>query len=513
MIRVVTNSEMRELDNLAIKNYGIPGIVLMENAGRNSAEIIINKCRDLEIESVLIFTGKGNNGGDGFVVARYLHNFGLNVQIYLLAEAKDLSGDAKTNFEICSNSSIDIQHVKKINQITRPKSSFLIVDALLGTGVKGAVQDFYAEVINWINDQTVFVCSMDIPSGLSGDSAEVPGPAVSADLTCTMGLPKISSFFYPARSFFGDQQQIDIGFPARLEYDTASGISAVSEDDIFFRDPDPSLHKHKAGRVFILGGSTGMTGALVLSAKAATIAGAGLVITGIAESLNPVLENKLTEQLSIPLPENENGILGSESLENIREKIDWCHTFLAGPGAGRHKKTLSVLKNSIEYSLKQNKKIIIDADALFLLATEKKLLSQLNENCIITPHHGEFARLKTTDKNVLKFQPWKVLQEFMNNYNFVTNLKGAPSIVGHKNQGLFINTSGNPGLAKGGSGDILAGLIAGLCASGFEPLSASVYSNYIHGVAADNAAEKWGIRSFSMENLLDEIKLVFKNLY
>lgn len=513
MIKIVSNSEMREMDSKAINQYGVPGIVLMENAGRNTAEIILNKCDELEIDTVLIFAGKGNNGGDGFVIARYLANYGIETTIYILAVETEISGDAKTNFEICSKSNINIVPLSDIQTISMPLKPFLIVDALLGTGVNGAVHGFYAEVIKWINQQPSFVCAVDIPSGLSGDNADIKGPVVLADLTCTMGLPKLSMFFQPARSCCGDIRQIDIGFPAELQESDSIKINVVDQDDIFFSDPDPSLHKHKAGRVFVLGGSSGMTGAVVLSSKAASIARAGLVVAGVAKSLNSILETKLTEQLSIALPEAEPGIVGSDAVDPINEKIDWCDALLVGPGAGRHKQTLSILHDAIEYALKLDKKIVIDADALFLIARDKKLLSTLNENCVITPHHGEFLRIDELAKEKINGQPWQALNDFIDKYPVVTNLKGAPSIVGQYKQGLFINSTGNPGLAKGGSGDILAGMIAGLCASGYDTLDAAVYANYIHGFAADKAAEKWALQSFSMENLLDEIKLVFKEFY
>jgi ADP-dependent NAD(P)H-hydrate dehydratase / NAD(P)H-hydrate epimerase len=513
MIKVALNSEMRELDNAAIKNYGIPGIILMENAGRNTAEIILDKCQELEIPSVLIFAGKGNNGGDGFVIARFLDNYGLDVVVYLLGDEDKLTGDARTNYLICKKSQINIKPIKTVKDILVPNVSFLIVDALLGTGVKGSVEGFFADAINWINEQAAFVFSVDIPSGLSGDSARAAGPAVMADATCTMGLVKTSMLFYPARSFCGELHQIDIGFPADLEENAPGKIFAIDEDDIFFDDPDPLLHKHKAGRTFILGGSPGMTGALVMSAKAASIAGAGLVTCALPGSLNPILENKLTEQLTLALAEEQPGILSEEALDVIKDKIDWCHSFLVGPGYGRNEKNLSIMAQSINYALQQKKKIIIDADGLFLLASDKKLLHKLNDNCLITPHHGEFLRLNESALEWIEVQPWKVLDDFVEQYSCVTNLKGAPSMTGQKGQGLFINTTGNPGLAKGGSGDILAGLIAGLCASGFNPLNASIYSNYIHGYAADEVAKKWGIRSFTMENLLKQLKLVFKKFY
>ncbi len=513
MINVVSNSEMRAMDQRSINEFGIPGIVLMENAGRNSAESILEVCDSEKIYSVLIFAGKGNNGGDGFVIARYLAKNDIDVIVYLAAKKESISGDALTNLQICLNCGIEIEEIDSISQINVPSEKFLIIDALLGTGVKGTAVNIFANLIEWINDQNSFTFSIDIPSGLSGDIAEINGPVVEAQKTLTMGLPKLSQYFHPARSCIGELEIIDIGFPLAIEEDPRLNIHHIDEFDLTLELPMADLNKHSAGRVFILGASSGMTGAVVLSAKGASLSGAGLVVCGVAESLNPILENKLTEQMSLSLPESKPGILGNPAITQIKEKIDWCHCVLLGPGIGRDTKTLELIEQVIIYSIKKNKKIVIDADALFLLSTKPDLLKNLSKNVLLTPHYGEFNRIFPKGKKTLKAQPWKALQDFNKQCKAVTNLKGAPSMVGEKQDGIFINSTGNPGLAKGGSGDLLAGMIAGLTASGMDLLEASVAANFIHGKAADNAAEKWGIRSFTMENLMDEIKLAYYELY
>jgi len=512
MINVVSNSEMRALDQRAINEFGIPGIVLMENAGRNSAEAILEVCDSEEIYSVIIIAGKGNNGGDGFVIARYLANNDVDVVVYLAAKKESISGDAQTNLQICENSSIEVVEINSVSQINTPCEDFIIVDALLGTGVKGSVKNLYADLIKWINDQNSYTFSIDIPSGLSGDYIEISGPIVEAQKTLTMGLPKLSQYFYPARSLVGDLEIIDIGFPIDLEEDPQNNVHCIDESDLIFDFPNADLHKHSAGRVFILGGSTGMTGAVVLSAKGASLSGAGLVICGVAESLNSILENKVTEQMSMALPEIKPGVLGKTATTLVNEKIDWCHSVLIGPGIGRDAKTFELVQQAILYSIKKKKKIIIDADALFILSTKPELIKLLTEDVVLTPHHGEFSRLFPRGKKTLKTQPWKVLQDFNKQCKAITNLKGAPSMVGEREDGVFINSSGNPGLAKGGSGDLLSGMIAGFAAGGMDLVEASVSANFIHGKAADNAAGKWGVRSFTLENLMDEIKLVFKEL-
>lgn len=512
MIKIVSNKQMREMDDTAIDGFGIPGIVLMENAGRNTAEAILDICEQTGIYHAIIVCGKGNNGGDGFVIARYLVKAGIDVDVFLAAKELDISGDALINLNICKKSDIEIREINSIDQFKDIPENSIIIDALLGTGVKGEIKGLYAEIIHWINQQDAFICAVDIPSGVSGDEA-YSNFAVEADVTFTMGSPKLSQYFYPARSFTGDLEVIEIGFPEKLIHQSQIKINAVYEDDIIFPDPDPMLYKHSAGKVFILGGSPGLTGAVVLAAKGASLAGAGLVYAGIAASLNPVIENKLTEQMSVPLTEQTPGILDITAIDAVLEKIDWCHTLLIGPGMGRNDDSFELFKKAVRFAVKKERTIIVDADGLYFLNKDRDILQLLNENCILTPHHGEFLRFIPTAAELIKHQPWEVLQSFSAKNLFVTNLKGAPSMVSQQQQGIYINTNGNPGLAKGGSGDLLGGMIAGMTSAGIDAVTACINANFIHGKAADNVIEKFGMRAFSLDDLMQEIKIVFKDFY
>ena len=512
MIPLVTNQQMRSLDNKAINQYAVPGIVLMENAGRNAAEIILEKLHGENVDSVLIFCGKGNNGGDGFVIARYLHKKNIQTKLYLLAEKADIKGDAKINMDICEKSKIPIKEISAISQIEKPDKKLWIVDALLGTGVKGAVDGLYKEAIKWINHNKAYVFAIDIPSGISGDQADVAGICIEADSTITMGLPKISQYFLPARKFVGTLHTVDIGFPDDLITNEQFENVAVSEEDIKLPLVDLQLNKHTAGRIFILGGSPGMTGAVAMAAKAASLSGAGLVITGSAKSFLDILESKLTEQMNYPLPEIESGILGLNALDKVKEKCDWADTIVVGLGMGRHPETIKLILKTVKYIISLNKKLILDADALFAISQNPSVLSELSESCILTPHHGEFLRIFPDAKKDITNQPWQALKEATKKTQAVINLKGAPSMTSSAKSRIFVNTSGGPGLAKGGSGDILSGLICGFCASGLSALDASVTANYIHGKAGDSCSEKYGKRTFSMEQLLNQIQQEIKRL-
>lgn len=513
MIGVLSSAEMRNFDSRAINEFGIPGIVLMENAGRNISEEITEICNEGDIGQVVIFAGKGNNGGDGLVIARYLDKNGIDVKVYLAAKKTALTGDAKINLDICINTNIAVQEVKSIQDINAPSGMFLIVDALLGTGAQGAVQGLYGQIIEWMNDQEALVCAVDMPSGLSPDYVNPAEPIVHADFTCSLGMPKLSQLFYPARQYIGELEIMDIGFPIDIEEDPSVNVHLVEEEDVVLAGPDATTHKHSAGRLFILGGSNGMTGAVTMAAKAASLAGTGLVVAGVAASLNTILEIKLTEQMSLALPEDKPGVLGNKALAKVKEQIEWCDTLLIGPGMGRERATLDLIRATIRYAIEQKKRMVIDADALFLLSVHKELISQFNSDVILTPHHGEFKKIAPKSFKKVELQPWKVLQEFIKGNKAVVNLKGAPSVVGQADDGLFINPTGNPGLAKGGTGDVLAGLIAGFSATGMDSMQAAVFANFIHGKAGDVAAEKVGQRSISIEDLLNGIKEVMNGLY
>jgi len=510
MLKVVTNEQMKKMDNFTINEIGVPGMVLMENAGSQSADIIDEFCNNHNISEIYILTGKGNNGGDGFVIARHLSKRKYNVRLYMTCKTDDLKGDALTNAQICEKAGIHCIHVEQLSELDKISSCSLIVDALLGTGIKGAVSGFYKDLINWVNEQNAPVVSIDIPSGLNGNSALVEGSAVEADITVTMGLPKCAQLFYPARESAGQLFIADIGMPETVENDPDIWLNLVEDEDILLPRPSSWQNKYSAGTVFILSGSPGMTGAAIMAAQSASIAGSGLVTVGIPEKLHTVLETKLTEELTIPLPCTDTSVISAAALAKIYEKIDWCSAFLIGPGLGREDQTLSIMKSSIEYALKKDKPMVIDADALFYLSKHPELFDKLRENVVLTPHHGEFIRLSKNSKHEMQAQPWLALHKFLENLNCIVNLKGAPSIVGSSDRGLFINSTGNESLAKGGSGDVLAGLIAGFLGRGISADNAAIFGNYFHGQAADEAVQDMTITSLQPTDLLGYLKRIIR---
>jgi len=505
MIKVVSNNEMRQLDNYTINELKVPGIVLMENAGYRSFVKIKQICNEKGIRKAYIFTGKGNNGGDGFVVARHLVKAGFGVQVFSLAVGDELKGDAKVNYTVCVNYKIPVNKIESTEDLPEKVGHAVIVDAIFGIGLKGAVRGFAAEIIQWINRQDAFVAAIDIPSGLNGDSAIVEGAVIKADLTSTMALPKYAQLFYPAKEYVGELYIADIGMPRFAEQSEDIRNNWLEKSDVKIDPPKGWSHKYSTGKVFILAGSPGMTGAAVLSAFGAGVSGAGLIYVGTPQSLNPILEMKLTEQLTLPLDDNGNGILTDDSMSNIKRQIEWSDAFLIGPGMGRDPQTLKVIEQAILYALSINKKMVIDADALFMISNSSKLLMNLNENVVLTPHYGEFIRLSGVKKDVLQEAPWQSVRSFMENHSCVMNLKGAPSIVGRNGQ-IYINSTGNSGLAKGGSGDILSGLIAGFMARGIEPVKAAYYANFYHGIAADMTLEAFGAYSYQPQDILPYLK-------
>jgi NAD(P)H-hydrate epimerase len=511
MIKVVSNSEMRQLDEFTINEVKIPGLVLMENAGLKSAQIIQKHIEPKKLNGIVyIFCGKGNNGGDGYVIARQLFDEGYNVLIYSIGDPNLLKGDALTNFIACRNLKITIRQFISKKEIKKLQKPIIIIDALLGTGIKGPVSGIYEEVIQYINKQNVPVAAIDIPSGLNGDSALPPGFAIDANFTITMALPKRAHIFFPAKTHVGDLFTVKIGIPEFKIQSKNLKLNLIEKNDIKLPVLKANTHKYSSGKLFVLAGSPGMTGAAYLSAAGALRTGIGLINIGIPKSLNEIMEKKITEALTVPLPETSDGSFSREGLKSIQSKIDWADAVLIGPGVGREPETMEVIIETIKICKNKNKQTLIDADALFALSEFPGIINKLNSKFVLTPHYGEFLRLSGYDKNDLINTPWELLQNYLTDKKIVVNLKGTPSIVGKGDGQIFINPTGNQGLAKGGSGDVLSGIIAGLMGRGIHTLDASISGNYIHGIAADNLITKKGMVAMLPSDLLDELPEIIK---
>ncbi len=493
-MKLVTREEMRELDRRTIEEIGILGLVLMENAGRGTAQII-KKRFGPEKKKVAIFCGRGNNGGDGLVVARYLKNWGWSVKVYLLSEKEKITGDAKVNLEVWLKMGGELKEIlneEELHLIKEEIEKFdLIVDALLGTGLKDEVKGISKEAIHLINALGKPVIAIDVPSGIDATSGKVLGVAVKATLTATFGLPKIGLLIHPGLEYTGELFVVDISIPQVLveEMNLKHTLLDPQEVDLSPLRPRPlDTHKTSYGHLLILAGSVGKTGAAAMAGEAALKMGTGLVTLGVPKSLNPILEVKLTEVMTYPLSDKE-GVFSEEALKEVLEILPGKTALAIGPGIGTDrgakKLTLELLKLS-------RVPIVIDADGINCLVGELEVLKSKKAPVILTPHPGEMARLLGITSKEVQSQRIELSREFAEKYGVILVLKGSRTVIAEPGGRVFINPTGNPGMASGGTGDILTGMIGGLLAQGMNPLEAAKLGVYLHGLSGDLAKEERG---------------------
>jgi NAD(P)H-hydrate epimerase len=509
MIRIVTAQEMRWCDETTISKGGIPGILLMEHAGAGVAEFVRQKYSPLSSKHLVVCCGKGNNAGDGFVVARILSQDCAQVTVVLIATPSELKGDAKTNFELLKKSSKsfskNISFVqasqKTLKKISKPD---IIVDAIFGTGFSGEVVSKYASVIQWINSCKVPVVAIDIPSGVHGTTGRASNPAVHASATVTFGFLKTGLLCNEGREFSGECHVVDIGIPRSLGNHSSLKYSLIENDDVVSRLPNRSIfaHKYSVGKVYVIAGSRGLTGAAALCSLSAFRSGAGAVVLGTPETVYPILAKKLTEVMTQPLPATKDGTLHSDSLETILKKASWADVVLLGPGLGQHPETQKLI---VQFLSRYNGKVVLDADGLNALAASYNKKIHSPAEIIATPHVGEFSRLSGISSNEIETNRLQVAQEYAERNYITLVLKGVPSVTAHYSGEVIINSTGNPGMATAGAGDVLAGLIAGLWAQGMSAFDAASCGVYLHGSAGDLAAKTIGMRSMLATDILKMI--------
>lgn len=513
MIPIASTAQMRECDRITIEELGLPGLVLMENASRSVAfEILEWFGDDPSARIVWIVCGKGNNGGDGFAVARHLKNAGITVYVTLLGDSEGLKGDAKFNCELFRQLGGEIFEISGKKGVEPPPNSpDLIVDALLGTGFTGSVRGKYAAAIEMINDMVARIVAVDIPSGVEGDSGSVNGPAIEADVTVTFGLLKQGLVLPPGRELAGDVIVADIGIPPETVNQQSIRQLMVDESDVRRHLPHRKITAHKgdAGHVYLLAGAPGLTGAAAMSAKAAMRTGAGLVVVGVPCSLNPVLETKLDEAMTQPLPETGTGCLSSEAVNSAVMRIKWAHAVAIGPGLGQDPDTLILLENLLP---EITQPLVLDADGLNHIANKPALLESLPEGTILTPHPGELARLTGLTTGSILSNRIETAREWAAEWRVVLVLKGSPTVTASPDGTVYINSTGNPGMATGGSGDVLTGIIASLAAQGIDSTTAAWMGVYLHGVAGDIAKEDRGVHGMVAGDIIDSLPGVIKKL-
>jgi len=524
LLRVVTPTEMAQIDKKAIEKESIPGLTLMDRAG----ELVAQAAREMlgsiarpgsgrdGAWRVAVWCGKGNNGGDGLVAARLLAGAGVEVDVFLLGHPKELSGDAVVNFELLIK--LDVKHIEvtdggRLRDFRKAYPPYdLIIDAIFGTGFKGDVEGVFAGAIEAINSSGSIVLSVDIPSGVAGDTGAVSEPAVKATRTLTFAYPKVGLVQYPGADLVGEMEVADIGIPPHIANDVATSrvyLTTLEEAEALLPGRDADAHKRQCGSVLVVGGSPGLTGAAALASLAALRSGAGLVTLAVPEGVHDILEVKLTEVMTRPLPQGREGTLSIKAAGVISELSEGFDIVAVGPGlstGGEVAKVVSELVRTLEVPL------LLDADGLNAMIGQTALFAQRQSPLILTPHPGEMARL--IEKSAAEVQADRIgtAREGAEKWSSVVVLKGAGTLVASSGGTVKVNTTGNPGMATAGMGDVLSGCIASFVGQGLSAFDAAVVGVYYHGHAADLVAQMDGMVGMLAGDVIRYLPLALRRL-
>jgi NAD(P)H-hydrate epimerase len=513
-MKVVTAEQMQELDRKSIEIYRIPGIVLMENAGRGAIEVINRTFPDIRKQKIAVIAGKGNNGGDGFVIARHLLNQGISVKVFLLTDPKSLRGDAETNYNIFHHMKGEVISLPSSKDYQKVKKSLenidLLIDGIFGTGLDAEVRGYYREVIDHLNTLMKPMVAIDIPSGLDANTGKPLGTAIRASLTVTFGLPKVGHLISPGIDYVGSLKIIDIGIPNRLVEEEKIQTHLLEYEEIQRWLSIPrrhDTHKGDYGHLLVIAGSVGKTGAAAMACEAALRIGAGLVTLAIPKSLNPIMEMKLTEVMTEPLPETSKQTLSLRAFHPILRLCENKKAVIIGPGIGTYKETQSLVQKLIKTL---DLPIILDADGLTSLAVQPKTLLTSKRPLILTPHPGEMARLIQSTAKEVQEDRISVSRNFSQSHHIYLVLKGHRTLIATPKGEVFINPTGNPGMASGGTGDVLTGMIGGLICQGYDILPSLQMSVYLHGLAGDSVAQELGEKSLIATDMIKKIPTLLR---
>lgn len=515
-MKLVTADEMRALDQKAIKEYGIPGIVLMENAALAVMKVIREVLGDLPGKKITVFAGKGNNGGDGFAISRHLINNGAEVKVMLLGNPEEVSGDAKTNLDILYRLGNKIFPVVNPNSLNIVKVALgysdLVVDAVFGTGFRGTMDQHASNIIELLNStKGKPVIAVDVPSGLESNTGKINGACVKATHTVTFGLPKLGQVLQPGYEYCGDLRVVDISLPTEAVEQVKSNHHLITKNMIYKKLPQRPAWGHKGtfGKVLVIGGSEGLTGAAALASMSALRAGAGLVTLGLPESLNGLMEMKLTEVMTQPLPETKEKTLDLLALEEIKQLLNSCQALALGPGLSNHSRTGELVRGILKDA---ELPLVLDADGLNAIVSHTELFANYKGDLVLTPHPGEMARLLGIEITEVQNNRLSIAIDAAREWKSVVVLKGNRTLIATPEGKVFVNVTGNPGMGTGGTGDVLTGIIGGLMAQGLNAEDAAVTGVYIHGLAGDLAAGQKGVISMIAGDLLETLPGVIKEL-
>ncbi|MDM7926015.1 MAG: NAD(P)H-hydrate dehydratase [bacterium] len=504
MRRLATAAQMRAMDLHAVEQAGIPGTALMEKAGAAVAAEAADMLAASGGRRVLVCCGKGNNGGDGFVAARRLSEMGFEARPVLFGGREEVRGDAAEALRALEEKGPSVRSARTGEDWRESGRWDLIIDALLGTGIGGPAHGAIEEAILWMNGSGVPVLSVDLPSGLNADTGTAPGPCVRASRTVTFAERKRGLAFYPGRAFAGDVRVADIGIPEASAESAKIRTWLYETGDCGGDLPARPANGHKGtfGTVFLLAGSRGMTGAAVLSSLAALRSGAGLVRLNLPGSLLTVIGASAPEVITDPVPETPDGSAALSAEPLLAGRMKGPKAAVLGPGLGRNPETAHLVRR---HNADCPCPLVLDADGLNAFEGRSGRLKRRAGETVLTPHAGELSRLTGAPAADIAADPVAAATAAAAEWNCVVVLKGGPTVTADPSGQAWVNSTGNPGMATAGSGDVLAGFIAGLISQGAAAPAAARCGVWLHGKAGDLAAAKRHPRSMIAGDLLEFI--------
>lgn len=504
-MKISSVSEMRGLDKTAIEVFGIKEELLMENAGE-ATYFVIQKEFGITGKNFVVFCGIGNNGGDGFVIARKINSSGGKVKVFILGDRGKYKGAAKLNLDIISRLKIEIREIKSVDAVRIDVAhSDAIVDAIFGTGLIREVAGLYRDVIELINNSEKTIFSADIPSGVAGDTGRVMGIAVKADYTVTFGLPKLGNMLFPGHDFCGKLFVTHISFPPEIYGSDALKVGINRPKSLPPRDKD--AHKGSVGQVLFVAGASNYFGAPYFSALSFLKAGGGYSRLAAPASITPYIAGKGSEIVFVPQRETASGSISLENkdfLLNLSAKMDMV---VLGPGLSLDEETQSLAR---ELAKKIDRPLLIDGDGITAISKNLQIIKERRSATILTPHPGEMSKITGMDIREIDANKIGILQRISRELNAIVVLKGGRSLIGFPDERVFMNMSGNPGMATAGSGDVLVGAIAAMFGLGLDIGDSVLKGVFIHGLAGDLAAEEKGEDGITAQDILDHLPLALK---
>ncbi len=509
---LVDAGTMRELDRKAIEALGIPGIVLMENAGRGCTDILVREFAGELEAGCLVVAGPGNNGGDGFVIARHLFQKGLPVRAVCLSPLEKFRGDALTNLNICRKMGVQIKECLDEESLSETavffETSGILVDAVFGTGLSRDVSEHFAVAISLMNRSSARVLSVDIASGLSADTGRVLGCAVKADCTAAMAMAKTGHVNWPGRLYTGTLHVVDIGIPGDFISRAGTNFEYFQEDEfrVCFRPRPVDGHKGTFGHLLIMGGARGKTGAVCLAAGAALRSGAGLVTVAAPRSSQFIIAGKLTEAMTEGIPETPVGEPSFHAVDGLDELYEGKKAACVGPGLGLSREATIFCQEVIA---RCPMPLVVDADGLSAVAGALEVVRESAFPRVLTPHPGEMSRLLDCTVKEVQEDRTGAARKLARETGATVVLKGCATVTCDPSGRISINSSGNSGMGTGGMGDCLTGIIGALLAQGYSPWDAARIGVFAHGKAADLLSKIEGPMGYLASEVADWLPRVW----